>query len=250
MSAHSLFWRTHTGIMLRLQKFLADAGIASRRASEQIISEGRVSVNGKTVATLGTKINPLHDHVTVDGRPVKAKRKLYIALNKPTHYLCTKAKDDERRKIGDLLPKEWDNLFSVGRLDYESEGLIFLTNDGDFSLKLTHPRYGISKTYIAMVEGKVEPLVIRKFLEGVTEDGEVLRAKKAKILLATKAKSVVELELTEGKNREVRRLFESQNFRVKKLQRISIGKIKLGELPLGKWRALTETEIKSLLPEI
>jgi len=236
--------------MLRLQKFLADAGIASRRASEQIISEGRVSVNGKTVSTLGTKIDPLHDRVLVDGRPIKAKRKLYIALNKPPRYICTKSGEDDRRKIGDLLPKEWDNLFSVGRLDYESEGLIFLTNDGDFSLKLTHPRYGLPKTYIATVEGKVDPAILQKFLQGVRDEGELLRAQKARILLATKAQSVVELELTEGKNREIRRMFESQNFPVKRLQRIRIGKIKLGELPLGKWRALTEPEIKSLLPEI
>ena len=236
--------------MLRLQKFLADAGIASRRASEQIISEGRVSVNGKTVTTLGTKVDPLHDRVLVDGRPIKAKRKLYIALNKPPRFICTKSVEDDRPKIGELLPAEWSNLSSVGRLDYASEGLIFLTNDGDFALKLTHPRYGISKTYVATVDGKVEPAVLQKFLEGVRDEGELLRAQKAKIISATKGQSVVELELTEGKNREVRRLFESQNFTVRKLQRIKIGKIKLGELPLGKWRALTEPEIKSLLPEI
>jgi 23S rRNA pseudouridine2605 synthase len=236
--------------MLRLQKFLADAGVASRRASEQIISEGRVSVNGKAVTALGTKIDPLHDRVLVDGVAVKAKKKLYIALNKPAKFLCTRAVDDDRPKVGELLPKEWSNLFPVGRLDYASEGLIFLTNDGDFSLKVTHPRYGLSKTYVATVEGKVEPAVVQAFLTGVRDHGELLRAQKAKILLSTKAKSVVELDLTEGKNREVRRLFESQNFVVKKLQRIRIGKIKLGELPLGKWRTLTETEIKSLLPEI
>ncbi len=248
LAAHFLFGLPSG--MLRLQKFLADAGIASRRASEQIIAEGRVTVNGQTVTTLGTKVDPLHDRILVDGRPIKAKRKLYIALNKPPRYVCTRSAEDDRPKIGDLLPQEWSNLFSVGRLDYLSEGLIFLTNDGDFSLKLTHPRYGIPKTYVATVDGKVEDATLRKFLEGVRHEGELLRAQKAKIISATKSQSVVELELTEGKNREVRRMFESQNLEVKKLQRIKIGKIKLGELPLGKWRALTEPEIKSLLPEI
>jgi 23S rRNA pseudouridine2605 synthase len=236
--------------MLRLQKFLADAGVASRRASEQIISEGRVTVNGQTVTTLGTRIDPAHDRVLVDGRPVKAKRKLYIALNKPPRYICTRSIEDDRPKIGDLLPKEWDNLFSVGRLDFLSEGLIFLTNDGDFALKLTHPRYGIIKTYVVTVDGKVENATMELFLKGVRHEGEMLKAQKAKIISATKSSSVVELELAEGKNREVRRMFESQNLAVRKLQRTRIGKIKLGELPLGKWRALTEPEIKSLLPEI
>jgi 23S rRNA pseudouridine2605 synthase len=233
--------------MVRLQKFLADAGIASRRASEQFILEGRVQVNGHTVLQLGTKVDPLHDRVSVDGKPVREKRKLYVVLNKPRGCVCSRKDEFERPTIYQLLPKEWDNLYSVGRLDYDTEGLIFLTNDGQFALRLTHPRYAVRKKYVALVEGRVEPEMLLKFVRGVFHDGDKLKAEKARVISATKAQSVVELELTEGKNREVRRLFESQGRTVKRLERVQIGKIKLGELKPGKWRTLTEPEIKSLL---
>ena len=233
--------------MVRLQKFLAEAGVASRRASEQIILAGRVSVNGETVRELGAKVNPPHDKVTVDGQPVRAKRKIYVALNKPAGVVCSRKDEFSRRSIYDLLPKEWQHLHSVGRLDYNSEGLIFLTNDGEFSLRLTHPRYGVRKKYIATVEGRLEPEVLRKFIQGVSYMGERLKAEKARLLSASQAKSLVELELAEGKYHEVRRLFESQARTVQRLERIQIGKIKLGELRPGKWRTLTEPEIKSLL---
>ena len=233
--------------MVRLQKFLAEAGIASRRASEQIIVEGRVTVNGQSVKELGAKVDPLHDRVTLDGQAVKVKRKLYVALNKPPGLVCSRNDEFDRPTIYDLLPKEWSHLHSVGRLDYNSEGLIFLTNDGEFSLHLTHPRYGIRKKYVAMVEGKVEQEMLQRFTHGIWFEGEKFKAEKARLISATKSQSVVELELAEGKYREVRRLFESQGRSVKRLQRIQIGKIKLGELRSGKWRTLTESEIKSLL---
>jgi 23S rRNA pseudouridine2605 synthase len=132
-------------------------------------------------------------------------------------------------------------------LDYNSEGLLFLTNDGEFSLRLTHPRYGVRKKYVATVEGRIEPDMLRQFTHGVWHQGEKLKAEKTRLVSAGSTQSVVELELAEGKYREVRRLFESQRHTVKKLQRIQIGKIKLGELRPGKWRTLTEAEIKSLL---
>jgi pseudouridine synthase len=233
--------------MVRLQKFLADAGVASRRAGEQIILAGRVVVNGQAVTELGTRIDPLHDKVAVDGKPVRAKRKLYVALNKPPGLVCSRQDEFERPTIYGLLPKEWGHLHSVGRLDYHSEGLIFLTNDGEFSLHLTHPRYGVRKKYIAIVEGRVTEQVLTLFTQGVWHLGENLKAEKVRLVSASQARSVVELELAQGKNREVRRLFESQRISVKRLQRVQIGKIKLGELPVGKWRALTEPEIKSLM---
>src|SRR5215469_5453991 len=232
---------------VRLQKFLAEAGIASRRAGEEIILAGRVSVNGETVQQLGTKIEPLHDHVLVDGRPVKAKRKIYLALNKPRGLVCSRKDEFQRPTIYDLLPKEWAHLHSVGRLDFNSEGLIFLTNDGEFSLRLTHPRYGVRKKYLASVDGKLELEMLERFTRGLTYEGERFKAEKARLVSASHSQSVVELELAEGKYREVRRLFESQGRTVKRLQRTQIGKIKLGELRPGKWRTLTEAEIKSLL---
>jgi pseudouridine synthase len=236
--------------VVRLQKFLAEAGIASRRGSEQVIVAGRVTVNGQLASQLGAKVDPLHDQVTVDGRVVGRKRKLYIALNKPPGYMSTRGTEDDRRKIGDLLPKEWTELFSVGRLDYQSEGLIFLTNDGDFCLKLTHPRYGIPRIYVAWVEGRVTAEMLRNFTQGIMSAGEKLKARRARLILANNSNSIVEMELTEGKNREIRRLFESQHLVVRRLQRVQIGPIKLGQLPVGKWRTLTEPEIKSLLPVI
>jgi 23S rRNA pseudouridine2605 synthase len=236
--------------MVRLQKFLADAGIASRRASEKIILEGQVSVNGKEVRELGTKVDPDHDRVEVDGRRVKPKRKIYVALNKPRKFLCAREEGSPRRLVGDLLPKEWNNLYTVGRLDYESEGLIFLTNDGDFCLRLTHPRYGVRKTYLATVEGKAGLEILRNLTQGILDGGETLKAEKARLVSASNSKSVIELEMSEGKNREVRRMFESQGLTVVRLQRTRIGPIKLGELPEGKWRALTEAEIKSLLSKL
>jgi 23S rRNA pseudouridine2605 synthase len=233
-------------VNVRLQKFLAEAGIASRRAAEAIILEGRVKVNGRVVTELGTKVAE-SDKVSVDGKSVRAKRKLHIALHKPQGYLCSKSEPGGWRLAGDLLPKEWSELYPVGRLDLESEGLIFFTNDGDFCLRMTHPRYGVKKIYIAMVDGRLKQADLAPLLKGVQSDGDILRAEKARLLDATNSRSVVELVLGEGKNREVRRMFESIGRVVTRLVRTQIGRTKLGELPAGKWRALTAAEVKSLL---
>ena len=224
--------------------------MASRRAAEQIILEGRVSVNGSVVRVLGSKMDPAHDDVTVDAKPVQAHKKFYVALNKPRGCVCSKVDEHDRMTVYELLPKEWQIVNSVGRLDFASEGLLFLTNDGDFALKLTHPRYGVRKRYVVTVEGKVDGDVLDRFTNGIFHDGEKLKAERAWLLTATKSESVVELELAEGKNREVRRLFESQGFLVRRLVRTQIGKVKLAELKPGKWRTLTPTEIKTLLPEL
>jgi 23S rRNA pseudouridine2605 synthase len=233
--------------VVRLQKFLADAGVASRRASEQIFLDWRVAVNGHVIDELGRKVDPVHDRITLDGTPLKPKRKLYVALHKPRGYICSRQDPEARKTLGELLPKEWNNLHSVGRLDYHSEGLLFLTNDGEFSLRLTHPRYGVRKKYRVTAEGRVEPKAAERMTQGIFHDGEKLKADKVRILSNNHSQSLVEVELTEGKYREVRRLFESLGIAVKRLQRTQIGPIKLGELPMGKWRTLTETEINSLL---
>ena len=236
--------------MVRLQKFLADAGVASRRTGEQFILEGRVKVNGQVVRLLGSKVDPDRDHVAVDGKVVRPKNLVYVALNKPVGCVCSRKDELGRPTIYELLPHEWETVQSVGRLDYNSEGLIFLTNDGQFALRLTHPRYGIRKKYLATVEGAVTPAMMQLFKQGIFHEGERLKALSAKIISGTRSKSVVELELGEGKNREVRRLFESQAVTVKKLQRTQIGKIKLGELKPGKWRTLNAVEIKTLISDL
>lgn len=234
-------------VQIRLQKFLAEAGVASRRASERLIVNGLVEVNGRIVKELGSKVDPLHDSVRVEGREVRTRRKIYVALHKPRGFLSTRSDELERRIVTDLLPREWAHLHPVGRLDRDSEGLIFLTNDGEFTLRLTHPRYGIRKKYRAIVEGRVEPVMLRRFTEGLEHEGETLRAEHARLIDANNSHSIVELELAEGKNREVRRLFESQGLNVERLQRTQIGPIRLGELPEGRWRSLTPAELKSLL---
>src|SRR5437667_1083003 len=191
-------------MMLRLQKFLADAGVASRRASEQLILAGRVSVNGQTGCALGSKVDPDHDEVAVDGKAVRAKRRLYLALNKPPGCVCSRKDELDRPTIYELLPKEWRHLHSVGRLDYNSEGLIFLTNDGEFSLRLTHPRYGVRKKYVAAADGLVDGEMLQHFTRGLWYEGQKLKAEKTRLISANRAQSVVELELAEGKYHEVR----------------------------------------------
>lgn len=233
--------------MVRLQKYLADAGVASRRESERLITAGQVTVNGRTILQLGTKVNPVGDTVAVDGQTVRPRRKLYVALNKPAGYLCTRSDPKERRVVTDLLPKEWAHLFTVGRLDRDSEGLIFLTNDGSFSLHLTHPRYGTAKLYRAVVTGRVTATEVASFTRGIEHDGETLRAERVKVVSSNNTHSIVELELRQGKYHEVRRLFEAIGHPVETLQRHQIGPIKLGQLPVGRWRVLTDAEVKSLL---
>ena len=232
--------------MVRLQKFLAQAGIASRRASEEIILAGRVEVNGRLVSRLGTQVDPAKDVVTVSGKPIQPLSHRYVAVHKPKGVLCTRKDERGRALLGDLLPPDWD-LKPVGRLDRDSEGLIFATNDGEFALRMTHPRYNVPKVYTVEVKGKVPQTALAQFTEGVEDAGELLRARKATLVSSTRARSIVRIELTEGKNREVRRLFATQKIKVTRLTRVQIGKIKIGELPPGKWRTLTETEIQTLL---
>lgn len=233
--------------MVRLQKFLAEAGVASRRASEKLILDGHVSVNGAVVCLLGSKVDPGHDKVAVDGKPVRSQKKIYVALHKPRGCVCSRKDEHDRQTIYELLPKEWTSVYSVGRLDFASEGLLFLTNDGEFALRLTHPRYGVRKRYVVTVEGRVDAAMLDEFTRGVYHDGEKLKAERAWLVSEGKSVSVVELELAEGKNREVRRLFEMKQLTVRRLVRVQIGKIKLAELKPGRWRALTPTEIKTLI---
>ena len=221
--------------------------MASRRACEEIIRSGRVQVNGQPVIVLGSKVDPSADKISLDGKPVRLQKKLYLALHKPRGCVCSRKDELQRMTIYELIPKEWSGVYSVGRLDFASEGLLFLTNDGEFSLRLTHPRYGVRKRYVVTVEGRVDAALLEKFTRGIEHLGERLKAERAWLVSEGKVQSIVELELAEGKNREVRRLFESQGFVVRRLVRVQIGKIKIGELKPGRWRTLTPPEIKTLI---
>lgn len=237
-------------MLVRLQKYLAEAGVASRRGAEVLIAAGRVRVNGDPVTKLGSRVDPARDEVSVDGQVVRPRRKLYVALHKPPGYVCTRRDPQGRPVVHDLLPPEWRDLYTVGRLDRQSEGLLFLTNDGEFALRLTHPRYGVRKTYQVTVTGRVEAQALQPMLEGVRHRGEVLRACAVRLLSASRRRSVLELELAEGKNREVRRLCACLGLKVERLVRTRIGRIGLGDLPPGRWRTLTGPEIKTLLASI
>jgi 23S rRNA pseudouridine2605 synthase len=234
-------------LKIRLQKLIAEAGVASRRAAEQLMREGRVWVNGVPAREPGLKAEPGMDVVLVDGRPLPARRRITVALHKPPGYVCSRARQTPgQRLVGDLLPAEWRDLYPVGRLDRDSEGLLLLTNDGEFCLHLTHPRYGVGKTYRATLVGKVDPSAPRALCAGVEDQGETLRARRARVLSANASHSVVELELTEGRRHEVRRMFGALGFEVERLQRIQLGPLKLGELKPGRWRVLTAAEIAAL----
>jgi pseudouridine synthase len=235
--------------MVRLQKFLAEAGVASRRASEEIILAARVMVNGRVVKELGSKVDPSRDQIMVDGKLVRPKRKLYVALHKPLGCVCSRRDERGRHTVYELLPPDWSNVQSVGRLDYDTEGLLLLTNDGELSLRLTHPRYGVKKLYQVTVEGRVELDQAEALTRGIRDEGELLKAQRSRSVEATKSRSVIELELTEGKNREVRRMCAAIGLNVERLVRTQVGKIKLGELRPGKWRTLTDTEIRTLLTQ-
>ena len=228
---------------VKLQAYLAKAGIGSRRKCEEYISEGRVTVNGETIFKQGIRITD--EKVCFDGRAVHpAKKMIYIALNKPVRYLCT-GSDPEGRKLAiDLVRKAWPGrIYNVGRLDYMSSGLIFFTNDGDFTKKITHPSSGIKKTYLVETREDIPKEMLEEWKKGVIVDGVNYRIEDYYLKMPKR----VQLTLREGKNREIRNLFNSKRFKVKKLHRIRIGNISLGSLRSGEYRFLTETEVKKLL---
>lgn len=234
---------------MRLQKYLALCGVASRRAAEKYITDGRVKVNGVTITELGTKVS-LKDKVTFDGKDVALEeKKVYIALNKPTGVLSSASDDRGRRTVVDMVKDDFSSdirLYPVGRLDYDTEGLIFLTNDGDFTYAVTHPKHTINKTYEAIIDGRLTEDETVSLCRGVDIGDFVTSPATMDIVSEEKNKSVIHITIHEGKNRQVRRMFEAVGHRVIKLKRISVGRVKLGNLKVGKWRELTEGEIKSL----
>lgn len=230
-----------------MQKFLAMAGIASRRASEKLILEGRVQVNGKTVRELGVKVNPDVDEVRVDGEICRLKKKpIYILLNKPKGVLTTVKDPFGRPTIMDLLKGVKDRVFPVGRLDKDTEGLLIITNDGELSYKLTHPKYEIEKTYIAKVLGVPDERDIKKLKHGIVLDDGKTAPARVRVLKKGANFAVLEIIIHEGRKRQVRRMCEAIGHPVLSLRRTRIGRLTLRGLPPGCWRYMTEDEIRYL----
>lgn len=238
------------GEIVRLQKYIAMSGLASRRAAETMIEEGRVSINGRKVSEQGVKIEIGADSVSVDGKEIKLKnKKYYIMLNKPAGYVSTVKDQFERPTVVDIIKQDLGDtrIFPVGRLDYETEGLLLLTNDGDFTYKVTHPKFHMDKTYIATVKGGMTVGGMNKLRSGVyLDDGFKTSPAQAEILDAADGHTIIKITIHEGKNRQVRRMFEALGCTVTALQRIKIGNIELGNLPLGRWRHLTSHEVNYL----
>lgn len=237
------------GEIVRLQKYIAMCGKASRRGAEQMITDGRVRVNGERVVQLGTKVEIGADTVAVDGVELTAvKKKYYIMLNKPAGYLSTVSDDFDRPTVIDLLSEEIKTrIFPVGRLDYETEGLLLMTNDGDFAYRVTHPKFELGKTYVATVGAGLTVAGLNKLRRGVRLEEFKTSPAEVELLNSDANKAVVKITIHEGKNRQVRRMFEAIGCRVLDLKRISIGRVELGNLPEGRWRYLTSHEISYLM---
>lgn len=230
---------------IRLQKFLAEAGVASRRASERLIIQGRVKVNNKVVHKLGTKIDPQKDKVEVDDKVCNAIPKdLYILLNKPVGVVTTVKDPHGRPTVIDLIKGIDQRVYPVGRLDMDSEGLLILTNDGRVTYKITHPKYEIEKTYEVLVKGIVDNKKIKTLETGVKLTDGITSPAKVKILKTNKNSTLLQIIIHEGKNRQVRRMCEAVGHPVLLLKRTHIGKLSLKGIKSGKWRHMTDEEIK------
>ena len=237
--------RTDTSRGERLQKVLASAGIGSRRQCEELIAEGRVEVDRRVVTELGTRVDPAHQTIAVDGTRINARRPSYYVVNKPPGVVSTNRDPQGRPRVIDLVPRD-ERLFAVGRLDRSSEGLILVTNDGDLAHRLTHPRFGVAKTYMAMVAGTPHPEQLKKLVQGVHLAEGVARAAAVRVRKRRKGVTEVEIVLREGINREVRRLFARIGHKVLRLKRVAMGPIRLAGLPSGACRRLTRDEVKQL----
>lgn len=231
------------GSLIRLQKILSAAGIASRRAAERLMAEGRVSVNGETVTELGTRADPDHDDIRVDGRRVTiARRRVYLLLNKPRGYMTTRSDPEGRRTILALIPRVREYLYPVGRLDYDSEGLLLLTNDGDLAARLLHPRYEIERTYHARVRGVPDDVALLGLARGVMIDGRRTAPAKVRRL----APSTIEITIHEGRSRQVRKMCQAVGYPLLRLRRVRFGPIADSTLKAGAYRELTPREVAML----
>lgn len=234
---------------VRLQKFMAEQGIASRRKSEDLIRAGKVKVNGH-IAVIGQKINPKKDLVTVGKQkivPPKTRNMIYIMLNKPRGYVTTVSDEYDRKTVMDLISDIKERIYPVGRLDKDSEGLLIMTNDGSFTNCLTHPSHGLAKVYRVTVRPAVDDEILYNLRNGIVIDGRKTAPADVTVLTEEENRVVLEFVLHEGRNREIRKMCESQGLEVARLKRTAVGSLKLGVLPQGKYRELTEQEVKKLL---
>ena len=230
---------------MRLNKFLSNSGVASRRKCDQLIEEGKVFVNGK-VAPQGMVIDEKKDKVTIEGKVITLPSSfVYIKLNKPKGYACTAHDEKGRKTIYDLVKCD-ERLFSIGRLDYDTEGLIILTNDGDFANKVAHPRYHMEKEYRVTVEGEIKESELAVMRKGVVVDGERMPSARVERLSFDGKNTKLSVVIDEGQNRQIRRMFEAIGRDIKLLKRVRIGEVKLGGLSRGEYKDLTETELNSL----
>lgn len=230
----------------RLQKVLAAAGLGSRRHCEELILAGRVEVDRKVVMELGTRVDPAKQPIRVDGQDLRKPKTVWYALNKPVGVVCTNRDPGGRPRAVDLVPESKERLFPVGRLDMNSEGLLLLTNDGDLANQLTHPRYGISKTYRVMVAGQPTPEVLTQLHRGVYLSEGLTRVTGIAVKRHYKKSTILEMVLQEGKNREIRRVLARVGHKVMRLVRVAMGPIKLADLEPGQSRRLTPQEIAEL----
>ncbi len=228
---------------MRINKFLAENGLASRRHADEMIAAGRVQINGK-IAVLGENVEE-GDDVLLDGQviSVSEKKEEYYIMNKPKGVVCTASDDRGRKTVMELLPENVGRVFPVGRLDYATEGLLILTNDGDLAFRLTHPSTEIPKTYMAKIEGTLTEKDLNPIRSGIELDGELTKKCRAHIVETNKNYTKVEITIKEGKNRQVRRMFEAIGKNVELLRRVSIGQLRLKGLDRGQVRPLTEREI-------
>ncbi len=230
---------------MRINKFLAEQGVASRRHADEMVAAGRICINGK-LAELGANVEE-GDEVSLDGKILSTQQTYqYYIMNKPKGVVCTVSDDRGRKTVRDLLPAEAGRVFPVGRLDYATEGLLILTNDGDLAFRLTHPKSEIPKTYMARIEGTLTEKDLNPIRSGVEIDGVLTKKCKAHIVETNKAYTKVHITITEGKNRQIRRMFESIGRNVDFLKRVAIGQLKLTGLDRGESRPLTEMEIAYL----
>lgn len=238
-------------VLIRLNKFLSQAGVASRREADRMIEEGRVAVNSEVIQALGHKIDDEIDKVEVDGVKVKKEAKhYYVILNKPPGYLVSLKDSFGRPTVRDLLPTLKGRVFPVGRLDFDSEGLLLMTNDGELAYRLTHPSFKIKKVYLVRIKGKPESSGLRRLERGLILDGKKTAPAKISLLSSSTKESFLRVEIHEGRKREIRRLFDVIGHRVIELQRIKFGNLSLGNLKKGKWRYLTRDEIGRLRNQV